>query len=214
MSIKRRFLPGDKRRLGDLVRSLLSDAGIRRLRAEYSRGACTVMLLSQQTGVPPVLLYSVVSPIHIGLKYKLEEVPIEAAVDALWKTGVDFVGMTDRLCLPRDIIYRNSFGRFSADTISMRKWYNDYYQVYTSSDTVIYGEDTLPPTSRLGWTVGRADGGLRDVQEGTIGRCPICGNRVYLPCLACRLRADMQDKTFPLSTQDFSEDPVDVLLFK
>jgi hypothetical protein len=208
---KRVFVSGPKRQLGDLVQALLSKQQTCNLCAEYSKGRSTIQQLSQAKGIPPLLVYGVVTPRHIALQYKLNGIPIEHRVNELWKRGASMDEMLERLQLPADIIHQYSFGRFSTSTIAKCKWYNERYQIYTTSDIMVYSAKTLPPTSRLGWT----DTGLHEMDGGTIGRCEICGRRVYLPCLACRLEADMEVRTLPRSLE--YDDPVEdnnTLLFK
>jgi hypothetical protein len=210
MSVKKPFKPWRKRQLANLIGELLTQSHIRKIQAEYSKGQLAIMQISQTMGVPPVLVYGVVTPIHIALGYKLREIPIETRINTLWKQGYTIGDMVTKLRLPSEVIYQHSFGRYSEDVLLMRKWYMQCYNRYTHSEITTYEETSLPPTSRLGWVASNGDASskLRDVEEATIGRCPICGNKVYLPCLACRTREDIKNKVVPqqLPVNEYEEE--------
>lgn len=46
--------------------------------------------------------------------------------------------------------------------------------------------------------------------DGPLGRCPTCGARVFLPCVACRCIAAGDARRTPPETWDSEDDPSDV----
>lgn len=181
---------GQKRQLDRLIRSILSVERIKALRIRYSSGKETVAELSQAEGCLPVLLYAVISPPHIRLPYKLRNIPVEQRVQELFSLNIPDTEIAARLGIAKEVVVINSSGRFAHAAYSARTWYNDKAQGPKDPNFLEYDENTLPPTSRLGWV----QDSLTDLPPDSTGRCPTCGKVVFLPCLECRVKEDMQKR--------------------
>ena len=177
-----------RKTLAAIISTLLSNKQIRILRASYARGVESIADLAQRTNCPPVLLYSVLTPLWNKTLLKLRLIKVEKQVYLLRNKGVSDEDIAVQLKLDLKTVSEHSDGRYSPEAYLNRPWYHDRAMKPKDPNDLEYDEATLPPTSRLGWN----DDKLTDLPEGKSGRCPYCGHIVFLPCLACRLRKDMR----------------------
>jgi hypothetical protein len=192
-----------KAALKKLILLLLSPREVWKLRDEYVKGEDTIMELSCKSGCPPVLLYSILTPLYSKTAIKLKMLRTEHRVEALVRKGLRVSEIAKELNLPEQTVREYSEDRYEDRVALLRSWYNDRSPKPPDPDELIYAEPTLPPTSRLGWT----DGALTDIPDERKGRCPTCGHLVSLPCLACRVREDMGKR--PVTKAPEHDDSVD-----
>lgn len=169
---------------------MLSPTQIWKLRERYAEGRETIAEMSLATQCPPVLLYCALTPLWSKTAMKLRLLRLEKEVTLLSRSGWSVRKIARHLKRPERVIREYDDDRFSEAVYLQRSWYNDRAPRPRDPDELIYDEKTLPPTTRLGWQ----DGQLLDIPEERKGRCPTCGHLVSLPCLACRLRQDMELK--------------------
>lgn len=191
-----------KKALLRTILSLLTPAETWKLRARYAEGKETIAELSQISKCPPVLLYSILTPLYVRTVLKTRLIRVEKQVALLEQKGWSVRKIARELKLPEKTVRENSTERFIASVYADRPWYNDRAPKPSDPDELIYDEATLPPTARLGWT----DGKLTDIPPDLKGRCPTCGCLVFLPCLACRVRRDMRLRTIPKAEECNSGD--------
>jgi len=201
-----------KKSLLNLVLSLLSVRQVWKLRRRYAEGKQTIAELSQTSECPPVLLYCVLTPLWSRTALKLKMLRLETKIDALRHEGKSIRAITRLLKQPESIVREYSEKRFAGETCLVRPWYHERAPKPRDPNELFYDEETLPPTSRLGWI----DGSLTDIPKEHKGRCPTCGHLVFLPCLACRVRQDMETKTIAKpqehdDTEDENEREPDLL---
>ena len=85
--------------------------------------------------------------------------------------------------------------QFSEKMYQLRPWYADRAFVVDAAKSRwndLMG-DKLPPASRLGWKPGE----LLGIDAEKVGRCPICGRMVHMPCYACALKEFLKHNTIP-----------------
>ena len=177
-----------RRALLTIISSLLSNKQIRILQSIYAKGIESIAEIAQRTNCPPVLLYSVLTPLWNKTILKLRLIKVEKQVILLRNKGISDAEIAAQLKLDPEVVAEHSDGRFSPEAFANRPWYHDRAVKPKDPNDLEYEESTLPPTSRLGWK----DDVLTDIPEHLKGRCPYCGHLVSLPCLACRLRKDMR----------------------
>jgi hypothetical protein len=185
--------PNRKAALKKLILSLLTPREVWRLRECYRKGEDTIMELSRKSGCPPVLLYSVLTPLFSKTAIKLKMLRMEQKVYFLYRKGLRVSEIAKELNTTEQIVREYSEDQYEDKIALLRAWYNNRSPKPPDPNERIYDEATLPPTSRLGWS----DGVLTDIPPDRKGRCPTCGAIVSLPCLACRVRADMRSGTIP-----------------
>jgi len=185
-----------------LILSLLAPVQIRNLRKRYALGQETIAELSKLSQCPPVLLYSVLTPIKSQTPLKLRLLRVEKQVVLLQNEGWSNQQIAEKLNIPLASVREHTDACFQPEMYLARPWYHEKAPKPEDPNALIYDEATLPPTSRLGWT----DNALTDIPEERKGRCPICGYLCSLPCHACRVKHDMMLRTIPKVT-DF--DPAD-----
>jgi hypothetical protein len=194
-----------RKSLLSLILQLLSPRQVRKLRARYNLGRETVAELSQISGCPPVLLYSLLTPLWSRTAEKLRLLRQETRTGSLHRQGFSSEEIADRLSLPVPTVREHLEERFSVSVFLARPWYNDRAPDPEDRDTALYEESTLPPTSRLGWR----DGSLTDLPPEVSGRCCVCGCRGYVHegrCLACRVRMDMAERKIPHAAEVSDEE--------
>jgi len=201
-----------KKRLLELILSLLSSRQVWKLRNRYAQGRESIAELAQLSGCPPVLLYCVLTPIRSRTALKLKMLRIEIQVDRLRAEGKSLRTIARTLRLPEAVVAEHSDRRYANETYLARPWYHDRAPKPPDPNELLYDENTLPPTARLGWM----DGALTDIPKENKGRCSTCGCLVFLPCLACRVRNDMAIRMIPKpeehdDTQDHEEREPDLL---
>jgi hypothetical protein len=179
--------------LKKLILSLLTPREVWRLRSRYTQGDDTIMELSRKSGCPPVLLYSILTPLYSKTAIKLKMLRIEQRVYFLVREGLRLRDIAKRLDMTEQAIREYSEDQYEDKVALLRSWYNDRSPKPSDPNELVYAEDTLPPTSRLGWS----DGVLTDISDDRKGRCPTCGYLVSLPCHACRVREDMKKRSIP-----------------
>ena len=203
-----------KKTLLGLILSLLSPNQIRKLRDRYTEGNITIAELSQMSECPPVLLYSILTPLWSKTAIKLRMLRLEKQVYLLRNKGYSTPQIALQLRVSESIVREHAEEQFSEGIYRYRPWYNDRSPKPRDPNELEYDEETLPPTSRLGWI----DGMLTDIPAAIKGRCPICGHIVSLPCLACRVRQDIASRVIPkaegIQETEEDEDREEVLLFR
>ena len=182
-----------RKNLLELILSLLSPSQVRNLRAGYAEGKMTIAELSRQSLCPPVLLYCILTPLWSKTPIKLRLLRVEKQVVLLKNHGLSERKIADRLKLPLSEIREHGSRRFSERVITKRPWYHLRAPRPKDPNVLEYEESTLPPTTRLDWQ----NGTLLDIPDALKGWCPTCGHLVTMPCLACRVRADMATRTIP-----------------
>lgn len=202
-----------KKTLLKLVLSLISARQVWKLRNRYSGGDITIAELSRLAACPPVLLYCVLSPLKIRTAMKLKMLRLEMRIDAMRAAGKSVRTIARTLKLPESVVREYADDLFGDATCKIRPWYHDRAPKPPDPNELNYDPETLPPTSRIGWT----DGALTDIPKEHKGRCPICGHQVFLPCLACRVRHDMEQRKIATAEEydpaDEDEDIEPDLLF-
>jgi hypothetical protein len=188
-----RAKPDRKAALKKLILTLLTPREVWRLRDRYNQGEETIMDLSQKSGCPPVLLYSVLTPLRNKTAIKLRMLRLEQRIYFMVRKGLRTSEIAKELNLEERVVREYSEDQYEPAVVLMRAWYNDRHPKPPDPNEVVYDERTLPPTSRLGWS----DGVLTDIPPERKGRCPTCGHMVSLPCLACRVREDMRTHRLP-----------------
>ena len=194
-----------KKALLELILLLLSPKQVHKLREAYAEGKDTIAELSQRSGCPPVLLYSVLTPLWAKTALKLRLFRIERQVVSLKNKGLSDTQIAKQLKLSIDIVNEHSDKQYEESTYQLRPWYTDRAPRPRGPNDLEYDEDTLPPTSRLGWM----DGMLTDIPAAVKGRCETCGRLVFMPCLECRVKRDMQIRTISSATEFLPEDEED-----
>ncbi len=192
-----------KKALSNLILSLLSPRQIWKLRSRYAEGRDSIADLAERAECPPVLLYCVLTPLWSKTALKLKLLRVEIKVEELRAQGRSIRAIAEILQLPESDIAEHADRRYASETYLVRPWYHDRAPRPVDPNELLYDEETLPPTSRLGWIDDR----LTDIPKEQKGRCPTCGHLVFLPCLACRVRHDMATKTIPKAPEyDDAED--------
>jgi len=203
-----------RKNLLELILSLLSPGQVRKLRARYAEGRSTIAELSRQSQCPPVLLYCILTPLWSKTPIKLRLLRIEKSVMLLKSQGLSEHKIAAQLKLPLAVVREHGSRRFSEQVMAERSWYHLRAPRPKDPNVLEYEESTLPPTTRLGWQ----DGALMDIPAAVKGRCPTCGHLVAIPCLACRVRADMANRTIlPAGEYEETEDEEEMepdLLFR
>jgi hypothetical protein len=182
-----------RKTLISLILSLLTPSQIDKLRARYSFGKETIAELSKISLCPPVLLYSVLSPVWVKTELKLRLLRAEKQVVLLHNKGYTNAQIAKETKLPLDTVQCHTDDRFHPEMFLARPWYHDKAPKPPDPNELIYDEASLPPVSRL----GRTDGILTDIPEERRGWCPSCGHLVSMPCLACRVKRDMLLRQIP-----------------
>jgi hypothetical protein len=182
-----------KSALKKLILSLLTPREVWKLRDSYQNSNDTIMMLSQKSGCPPVLLYSVLTPLYTKTAIKLKMLRMESKVYLLLRKGHRLSEVARLLNTTEQIIREYSIDQYEDAVVLMRAWYNDASPKPPDPNELIYDESTLPTTSRIGWT----SSSLTDIDSAHKGRCPTCGYLVSMPCHACRVREDMKNRKIP-----------------
>lgn len=182
-----------RRHLLDLILSLLAPQQIRRLRIRYAKGKETIAELSRLSRCPPVLLYCLVTPLWSQTPVKLRLLRIEKRVTLLRNQGLSEPRIAAELKLPVAVVREHGSQRFSERVAADRPWYQLRVPKPKDPNQIEYEESTLPPTSP-------------EIPAARMGRCPTCGHLVSLPCLACRVRADMATRVIPPATEQDEPD--------
>ena len=181
-----------------LILSLLSPVQIRNLRKRYALGRETIAELAKLSHCPPVLLYSVLTPIKSQTPLKLRLLRVEKQVVLLQNEGYSNEQIAEKINISLASVLEHTDECFQTKMYLARPWYHEKADEPADPNELVYDEATLPPTSRLGWK----DNELADIPEERKGRCPICGARCSLPCHACRVRHDMTLRPIP-KVKDF-----------
>jgi len=185
-----------------LILSLLSPNQVKKLRARYHLGTETIAELSQLSQCPPVLLYSILTPLWSQTPMKLRLLRVEKQVVLLRNEGYSNEQIAEQIKIPLATVLEHTDECFHPEMYLGRPWYHEKAPMPEDPNELVYDEATLPPTSRLGWM----DNALTDIPEERKGRCPICGALCSLPCHACRVRHDMMMRSIP-KVKEF--DPAD-----
>lgn len=186
-----------KSALKKLILSLLTPREVWKLRDHYLSSDDTIMALSQRSGCPPVLLYSILTPLYTKTAIKLQMLRMESKVYLLLKKGYRISEVARMLGTTEQTVREYSDYQYDDSVVVKRAWYNDSSPKPPDPDDVQYDETDLPTTSRLGWT----DNQLSDIPKERKGRCPTCGHLVWLPCHACRVREDMKNHKLPTAKE-------------
>jgi hypothetical protein len=184
-----------KAAIKETILSLLTIPRVRELRAEYAGGKESIADLSQRTDVPPVLLWSLLTPLYEKTHIKHKQLRLETQIRALWTKGIAPAEIARRLKILESAVANDTTEQFSEKMFRLRPWYADRPFVVDAMESrwnELMG-DKLPPASRLGWKPGE----LLPIEESKIGRCPICGEMVHMPCYACTLKEFLKHHTLP-----------------
>ena len=182
-----------KAAIKETILSVLSAARVRELRAEYAEGKESIADLSQRTGVPPVLLWSLLTPLFEKTHLKHKLLRLETQIHAMWAKGIPLAAMAKTLKILESDVLNYTTEQFSEQMFRLRPWYADRPLVVDATESrwnALMG-DTLPPASRLGWKQGE----LLGIDADKLGRCPICGQMVHMPCYACALKEFLKHNT-------------------
>jgi hypothetical protein len=182
-----------RKNLLDLILSLLSPGQVRNLRAKFAEGTMTIAELSRRSLCPPVLLYCILTPLWSKTPVKLRLLRVEKQVVLLKRQKLSESKIAGQLKLPLSVVREHGSRQFSERVTAERPWYHLRAPRPKDPDILEYEESTLPPTLRIGWQ----DGMLMDIPAARKGVCPTCHHLVAMPCLACRVRADMATRTIP-----------------
>ena len=192
-----------KKNLHDLILTLLTASQIGKLRARYAEGRENIAELSRISNCPPVLLYSILTPLWSKTPIKLRMLRLEKSVVLLRNRGMSEKKIAMELDIPIAVVREHGSHRFSERIAAQRPWYQLRAPKPKDPNVYEYDESTLPPTTRLGWQ----DGTLLDIPAAIKGRCPSCRCIVSLPCLACRVREDREKGLIPpISVDDEREE--------
>lgn len=185
--------PKKMKALHNLILTLLSPKQVRKLRTRYNRCEETIAELAEISGCPPVLLYCILTPLWYQTDIKLRKLGYEKKVLALRDRGFTNEQIAVKLRMPPWRVKEYGEGCFDPLVYIYRPWYHDKAAPPKAPNDLEYEECTLPPTARLGWT----DGTLADIPDEMKGRCPECGQMVWLPCHECRVKRDMKALKIP-----------------
>ena len=179
----------------ETILSVLSAVRVRELRAEYASGKESIADISQRTGVPPVLLWSLLTPLYEKTHIKHKLLRLETQIHAMWAKGVSPAIIAKTLRILESEVANYTTEQFSEKMFRLRPWYVDRPFVLDATESrwnALMG-DKLPPASRLGWKPGE----LLAIDPDKLGRCPICGMMVHMPCYACALKEFLKHNTLP-----------------
>jgi hypothetical protein len=182
-----------RRHLLDLILSLLTPQQIRRLRVRYAKGKENIAELSRISHCPPVLLYCVLTPLWSQTPVKLRLLRVEKQVTLLLNRGMSETRIATELKLPLAVVREHGAQRFGESVAAERPWYQLRAPKPKDPNLFEYDESTLPPTNP-------------EIAAAKVGRCETCGHLVSLPCLACRVRADMTTRVIPPATESDEQD--------
>jgi hypothetical protein len=174
-------------------------------------GKESIAEFSQRTSVPPVLLWSLLTPLYEKTHVKHKQLCLETQIRTLWAKGVSTAEIAKTLKILESEVVNYTTEQFSEKMYRLRPWYADRKIVLdpmTRRWNEFMGEDKLPPASRLGWKPGE----LMPIEEDKLGRCPICGEMVHMPCYACTLKEFLKHHTVPHADEVKDIEEVDDIL--
>jgi hypothetical protein len=193
------------------ILSQLDVPRVRELRAEYASGRESIAELSQRTDVPPVLVWSLLTPLFEKTHIKHKLLHLETQIRALWTKGVSLAEIAKVLRIQEAEVVNYTTEQFSEKMYRLRPWYADRKIVLDPMErrwNEFMREDKLPPASRLGWKPGE----LMPIEADKLGRCPICGEMVHMPCYACTLKEFLKHHTVPHADEVKDIEEVDEIL--
>jgi len=207
-----------KQTIQKMVLSRLSPDRIWELRREYEDKLETIADLSARTGVPPVLLWSALTPLYEKVQIKHKLLQLEIRIYDLLARNFSRSWIADELMMTETDVDNYTVDQFSDTMFRLRSWYCDQHA--SASSTVgderweYFTEANLPPASRIGWKAGD----LAAIPEDRLGRCPTCGEKVHLPCYACALKEYLKENKISqaaeVSDADDEEEPLPSLMFR
>jgi len=113
----------------------------------------------------------------------------------MWAKGIPLTEIAKTLKILESEAANYTTEQFSEKMYRLRPWYADRAFVVDAAESRwndLMG-DKLPPASRLGWKPGE----LLSIDPDKLGRCPICGRMVHMPCYACALKEFLKHNTIP-----------------
>jgi len=171
-----------------LVLANIAKPKLRASRQKYVTGEYTIVRLSQQTDVPPVLLWAALTNLSEKTQLKYAMLRREVAIFKLFTQGKSLAEIADTLFMLKKDVADYTVNRFAERVFIARPWYDNCHHAVggenSNEEAAVFLESSLPPTSRL----GQKQGELSEPDPETMGRCPTCGHWVVLPCLACRTK--------------------------
>jgi len=196
-------LPARQAEIKEIVRSQLSLSQISTLRDRYMTGKETIAELAQMSWCPPVLLYVILTPIAEQTSYKLRILREETNIRGLHNQGLDKKQISVKLRISEETVYENTDGMFSDEMFRLRPWYHEKISLREEQEYQ-FPEALLPPVSH-----SSRNGPIEIVYD----RCPRCGCKVVLPCMACMVRDVVENKLVPLAGE-VEDNPSEIPAFQ
>ena len=192
-----------------LILSRISVSRAREGRKEYLRGKETIAELSARLDIPPVLLWTVLTPLYDRTQAKYRHLRMETAIYTRWTKGDPIAEIARQLQISEEEVANYTSERFSERAFALRPWYKDRHllDIEDEEQWVAATGAILPPASRVGQIAGELTG----IVEEKLGRCPTCGKKVHMPCYACWLRDYLKNHKVP-KAQEVEDDEEEELL--
>jgi hypothetical protein len=200
------------------VLSKLSPDRVRELRKEYAEKQETIADLSQRTGVPPVLLWAALTPLHEKVQIKHRLLSLETQIYAMLAQNIPRSRIAEELAITENDVANYTVHQFSERMYNLRPWYNQRHVSVTcrteDPQWEHFTRENLPPASRIGWMAGELSG----IKPEKLGRCPTCGKLVHMPCYACALKEHLKTNPVPpakdIPVEEEEDEPLPALMFR
>jgi hypothetical protein len=189
-----------------LVLSRLSAEQMRLFRKRYQEESITIADLAEQMEIPPVVMWSALTPLNEKSVIKHKMLTLESKIYDLLAMAVPEEQIRKELAITEEELKQYTTDRFSEKMYHLRPWYNSRV-LLESEDEEKWEEKMegrLPPTSRIGWTSGE----LRAIEPERLGRCETCGRMVHLPCYACAVEEYVRKNNVPQAEEIQAEEEV------